>query len=92
MKMGALKMMLVIWMLVNLAFAGNAPAVTSVAVDYPDNQLTINGSNFSPNGGMPSVTFAGNSALVLSYTNTDVVVSIPSNSPYSGCPAVLEWI
>lgn len=79
MKTNVLRVMLVVAVLVQSVFATNAPAVTSVAVDYVNNKLTIDGSNFSPSGGLPTVTFAGNSALVLSYTNTEVVVSIPSN-------------
>ncbi len=79
MKTKVLRMMLVIGILVQVVFATNVPAVTSVAVDYVNNKLTIDGSNFSPTGGLPNVTFAGNSALVLSYTNIEVVVSIPSN-------------
>ncbi len=79
MKQYLLNLTVVIALSIGSALAANTPAVTSVTVDYVDNKLTIDGSNFSPTGGMPTVTFAGNSELVLSYTNIEVVVSIPSN-------------
>ena len=65
------------WALCVPAFpADSIPLITSVTQSTHAPQLTINGTNFGT--ALPAVTLNGQSASVLSYTNSVVVVTLPT--------------
>lgn len=54
------------------------PAIASATVDYAANQVTITGSNFSPQGVAPSVAFDSAALTLVSFTNQTAAVTLPA--------------
>jgi hypothetical protein len=61
-----------------LSIAANPPAIYSTVVNLSNNQITINGANFSPAGLAPKVSFAHTSLTPLSFTNLSLVSQLPA--------------
>jgi hypothetical protein len=61
-----------------LSIAANPPAIYSTVVNLSNNQITINGTNFSPTGLAPKVIFAHTSLTPLSFTNLSLVAQLPA--------------
>jgi len=64
-------------------FAINTPTVTSVSPPYgpPGVQVTITGTDFLPTQGGSTITIGGNIATVISWSDTEIVVLIPDDTP-----------
>ena len=56
----------------------DAPAIVSASVDYAANWVTITGSNFSPAGVAPTVTFENSTLTLVSFTNQSLAVILPA--------------
>jgi hypothetical protein len=63
----------------SLSFAAIIPILTvsSTTINYGTNQLTINGSAFEPVKKSPTVNMAGGSLAIVSYTNIQIVATLP---------------
>jgi hypothetical protein len=61
-----------------IAKAIEAPAILSATVDYAGNQLTIAGSNFSPDGLAPTVAIDSAALALIAYTNERAAVDLPA--------------
>jgi hypothetical protein len=57
------------------------PFINSAAVDYGNNTITINGTNF---GSSPSVALGGVTLTVTQATSTQIAATFPSATPLSG--------
>jgi hypothetical protein len=64
------------------AFGGILPILTvnSTTINYGTNQVTINGSSFEPVKRAPSVFMSGATLPVVSYTNSQIVATLPNNT------------
>jgi len=62
--------------------AAATPVVNNSAINYTlsPNQITINGSGFSPQGKAPAVLFNNVTLTVLSFTDTQIVANLPSGT------------
>ena len=70
-------------------WADDAPAISSAVVDYETRQVSITGSNFSPAGLPPTLTFASSPLTLVSFTNQSAAASLPADfSPGSYLLAV----
>jgi trimeric autotransporter adhesin len=54
------------------------PVIENATVNLAKSYISLAGSNFSPTGVAPSVTVGGTSRTVYSFTNTAMVVEVPS--------------
>jgi hypothetical protein len=65
------------------AFAATTvtPAVNKGTINYGNYQVTLTGSGFEPATAAPTVTFNGASLKIDSFTNTQVVATLPANTP-----------
>ena len=54
------------------------PVIEDATVNLAKSYITLAGSNFSPTGVAPTVTVGGTSRTVYSFTNTAMVVEVPS--------------
>jgi hypothetical protein len=65
-----------------LAFAAGIPIITisRAAINYNTNQVTLNGSGFEPSRKAPTILFAGSPLTVISYTDTQIVATLPANT------------
>src|ERR1700730_16204262 len=73
--------MLTAVLLVSPLFAAAAPIVNSTLINYTTNQITVDGKNFSPSGGAPTVLFnAVNLGPLVSFTNQTIVANLPSGT------------
>jgi hypothetical protein len=61
-----------------LVSQAQTPVINDAVVNLTAGQITLSGSNFSPNGVAPTVTVGGTSSTVNSFTNTTIVVEVPS--------------
>lgn len=59
-----------------LALAAS-PAVNSGAINYSNNQITLTGTGFEPARTKPIVTFNGVALTVSTFSNTQIVASLP---------------
>ena len=73
--------------LVLLTFAvsayGSTPQpviINNVAINYTNNQLTIDGSGFDPAAKAPTVNFNGANLTLVSFTNNVVVAKLPAGT------------
>jgi hypothetical protein len=57
------------------------PVVQSGRINYTSNQVTLTGSNFQPEKNAPSVLFDGANLKVYSSSNTQIVATLPANTP-----------
>jgi Collagen triple helix repeat (20 copies)/IPT/TIG domain len=55
-----------------------APVVQSGIINYVTNQVTLTGTNFEPGKAKPTVLFNGAALTVTSFTNTQVVATLPT--------------
>jgi hypothetical protein len=64
------------------AFGGIIPILTvsNSTINYGTNQVTINGSSFEPVKRAPSVIMNGATFTIVSYTNTQIVATLPKNT------------
>jgi hypothetical protein len=64
------------------AFGGILPILTvnSTTINYSTNQMTINGSGFNPLKKAPMVIMTGGSLAIVSYTNSQIVATLPNNT------------
>jgi hypothetical protein len=64
------------------AFGGIIPILTvnSTTINYGTNQVTINGSSFEPVKKAPSVFMNSGSLTIVSYTNSQIVATLPNNT------------
>lgn len=60
------------------AYGASGAVITNTTVDYATNQITVTGQAFSPNGGTPTVTFYSSPLTVLSYSNTQLIATLPN--------------
>ncbi|MGB7264343.1 MAG: IPT/TIG domain-containing protein [Terracidiphilus sp.] len=65
-----------------LGFGAVIPILTvnSAAINYGANQVTFNGSGFEPLKKAPTVLFSGASLTVDSYSNTQIVATLPAGT------------
>ena len=65
----------------SVAFGGILPILTvsNSTINYGTNQVTINGTAFEPAKKAPSVVMNGGTLTVVSYTNTQIVATLPKN-------------
>jgi hypothetical protein len=65
-----------------LAFGAGFPLLTlnSATINYSNNQVTFNGSGFEPLKKTPTVLFTGSPLTVVSYTNNQIVATLPANT------------
>jgi hypothetical protein len=61
-----------------LVSQAQTPVIEDSTVDLAKSYIALAGSNFSPNGVAPAVTLGGTSRTVYSFTNTALVVEVPS--------------
>jgi hypothetical protein len=63
------------------AFAGIHPTLTvsNTTINYGTNQVTINGSGFEPVKKTPTVAISGGSLAIVSYTDTQIVATLPTS-------------
>lgn len=73
MKLNIIKLIFVLLILVGLSFAD--PVITSASVSYASNQITINGTGFVSG---QTVTLAGSSLTVTSWSSTQIVATLPT--------------
>jgi hypothetical protein len=57
------------------------PMIADATVNLAKSNISLAGSNFSPTGVAPTVTVGGTSRTVYSFTNTALVVEVPSSLP-----------
>jgi hypothetical protein len=64
------------------AFGGIIPILTvsNSTINYGTNQVTINGSSFEPVKKAPSVIMNGATLPIVSYTNSQIVATLPKNT------------
>ena len=60
--------------------ASSAPAVQSGIINYLTNAITLTGSNFEPGKTKPTVLFNGAALTVTSFSNTQIVATLPAGS------------
>lgn len=58
--------------------ASSVPVVQSAFINYLTNQVTLTGSNFEPSKTGPTVLFDGTALAVTSFSNSQVVATLPS--------------
>jgi hypothetical protein len=63
---------------INCVCAASSVSILSAKLNAAGNHITITGTQFSPTGLAPNVTFAGTLLTVLSFTNDHVTASLPS--------------
>jgi hypothetical protein len=63
-----------------LAAAFPILTISKATIDYGKNQVTFNGSGFEPSTKSPTVLFAGVPLTVISFTNTQLVAALPTNT------------
>jgi hypothetical protein len=65
-----------------LGFGAGIPILTvnNTTINYGNNQVTFNGSGFEPTKRAPTVRFNGATLAVDSYSNTQVVATLPANT------------
>ncbi len=65
-----------------LGFGAALPILTvnSAAINYGNNQVTINGASFEPLKKTPTVLFNGTPLTINSYTNTQIVATLPAGT------------
>jgi hypothetical protein len=61
-----------------LASRAQTPVVDDATVNLTKSYVALAGSNFSPTGAAPTATVGGTSRTVYSFTNTTMVVEVPS--------------
>ncbi|MGA2212453.1 MAG: IPT/TIG domain-containing protein [Bryobacteraceae bacterium] len=61
-----------------LVSQAQTPAINDATVDLAKGHITLAGSNFDPSGVAPTVTVGGTSRTVYSFTNTQIVVDVPT--------------
>src|SRR5271170_7985070 len=54
------------------------PVIADATVNLAKSYIALAGSNFSPTGLAPTVTVGGTSRAVFSFTNTEILVEVPS--------------
>src|SRR5947209_18038287 len=59
-----------------LSIAANPPAIYSTVLNLSTNQITVNGTNFSPTGLAPTVQFAHTTLSLVSFTNLSLVAQL----------------
>ena len=64
---------------VPLVFQAQTPVIEDATVNLARSYIALAGSNFSPTGVAPSVLVGGVSRTVFSFTNTAIVVEVPSS-------------
>src|ERR1700733_13897154 len=62
-----------------LASQAQTPVIVDATVNLAKGYIALAGSNFSPTGVGPTVTLAGTSVTVYSFTNSQVVVEVSSS-------------
>lgn len=60
------------------AGADDAPAIVSATLDSASNQVTITGSNFSPDGAAPVVAVESAALTLISFTNQSAAAILPA--------------
>jgi len=60
------------------ARADDALTIERAAADYANNQITMTGSNFSPDGSPPTVALADSTLVLLAFTNQKAAASLPA--------------
>jgi hypothetical protein len=63
---------------VPLVSRAQTPVIADATVDLAKSYIALAGSNFSPTGVAPTVTVGGTSRTVFSFTNTAILVEVPS--------------
>jgi hypothetical protein len=65
-----------------VAFGAGIPILTlnSATINYGNNQVTFSGSGFEPSKKSPIVLFTGTPLTMVSYTDTQIVADLPSNT------------
>ena len=58
--------------------ASAAPVVQSGVINYVTNQITLTGTNFVPGKAKPAVLFNGTALTVTSFSNTQIIATLPS--------------
>src|SRR5579863_7969548 len=58
--------------------ASTVPVVQSGTINYLTNVLTLSGSNFEPGKTAPTVLFNGTALTLASFSNTQVVATLPA--------------
>jgi IPT/TIG domain/Collagen triple helix repeat (20 copies) len=58
--------------------ASTVPVVQSAFINYLTDQVTLSGSNFEPGKTKPTVLFDGAALTVTSFSNTQIVATLPS--------------
>lgn len=61
--------------------ASNTPVVQNGTINYLSNQITLVGSSFEPGKTAPTVLFNGQALTVTSFSNTQIVATLPSALP-----------
>ncbi len=61
-----------------LVSQAQTPAINDATVDLAKGHITLAGSNFDPSGVAPTVTVGGTSRTLYSFTNTQIVVDVPT--------------
>ena len=56
------------------------PLVNNTSINYPANQISISGLDFSPTGKAPIVLFNAITMTLASFTNTAIVANLPSGT------------
>jgi hypothetical protein len=62
-----------------LVSQAQTPVIDDATVNLAKSYIALAGSNFSPTGTAPTVTVGGTSRTVFSFTNTSIVVEVPSS-------------
>ena len=64
------------------AFGAAIPLLTinKAAINYGNNQVTFTGAGFEPSKKSPTVMFAGNPLAVVSFTDNQIVATLPANT------------
>ena len=62
-----------------LVSRAQSPVIADATVNLATHYISLAGSNFSPTGVAPTVTVGGTSRTVYSFTNTAMVVEVPSS-------------
>jgi len=71
-------LILLLILLTPLISRAQTPVIDQAKVNLAQSYISLAGSNFSPNGVAPTVTVGGTSRTVYSFTNTSMVVEVPS--------------
>src|SRR5580698_6809022 len=61
-----------------LVSQAQTPVISDATVNLAKSYISLAGSNFSPSGVAPTVTVGGTPRTVYSFTNTAIVVEVPS--------------